>query len=126
MGPIKRVLYIVAIVISSVFVWFAEPLPAQMLLAGSTPEDGAVLDGAVRTVRVWFDQKPQVSRSSLEIDGPGNRARIEGLHTMGENDLMGRVTGPMPDGEWTMTWTTIGIDGEERSGNVTFTVQRQR
>ena len=122
----RSVLYTVAIVISSVFVWLAEPLPAQIVLAGSTPEDGAVLDGAVRTVRVWFDQELQVSRSTLDIDGPGNRATIEGLHTMGENDLMGRVSGPMPDGEWTMTWTAIGIDGEERSGNIMFTVQRQR
>ena len=61
-----------------------------------------------------------------EITGPGNRAKIEGLHTMGENDLMGRVTGPMPDGEWVMSWTVVGADGEARTGNITFTVKRPR
>ena len=99
---------------------------AQIELRGSTPEDGAALDGPVRTVRVWFDKLPEVAKSTLTISGPGNRAEVEGLHTMGENDLMGRVTGPMPNGEWTMTWTAVAADGEERAGTVTFTVQRNR
>ena len=105
---------------------FAAPSSAQITLEGSTPVDGAALDGPVRTVRVWFDEAPDVSKSSLTIAGPANRARIEGLHTMGENDLMGRLTGPMPDGEWTMTWTTVGKDGAEQTGTTTFTVQRRR
>ena len=102
------------------------PAAAQITLEGSTPEDGAALENPVRTVRVWFDQAPVVAQSTLEISGPGNRATVEGLHTMGENDLMGRVTGPMPDGEWTMTWTAVGPDGEEQTGTITFTVQRAR
>jgi len=108
----------------ALFALLATPVSAQITLAGSTPEDGAALDGPVRTVRVWFDLAPPVEGSTLEISGPGNRARIEGLHTMGENDLMGRVTGPMPNGEWTMTWTVDRADSEKQSGTVTFTVQR--
>lgn len=108
----------------ALFALLATPVSAQITLAGSTPEDGAALDGPVRTVRVWFDLAPPVEGSTLEIFGPGNRATIEGLHTMGENDLMGRVTGPMPNGEWTMTWTVDRADGEKQSGTVTFTVQR--
>ena len=80
----------------------------------------------VRSVRVWFDEAPDVAESSLTISGPGNRATVEGLHTMRENDLMGRVSVPMPDGEWTMTWATVGADGLERTGSVTFTVDRGR
>ncbi|MDA1092291.1 MAG: copper resistance protein CopC [Acidobacteria bacterium] len=101
----------------------AGPASAQMTLAGSTPEDGAALNGPVRTVRVWFDTAPPLENSTLELSGPGNRAKIEGLHTMGENDLMGRVTGPMPNGEWTMTWTVVGADGTKQTGTVAFTVQ---
>lgn len=103
-----------------------DAVEAQIELRGSTPEDGAALDGPVRTVRVWFDKSPEVAKSTLTISGPGNRAKIEGLHTMGENDLMGRVTGPMPNGEWTMTWVAVAADGDERTGTVTFTVQRNR
>ena len=104
----------------------AAPASAQIAIAGSTPEDGAALGGPVRTVRVWFDEAPVVSKSTLEISGPGNRATIEGLHTMGEQDLMGRVSGPMPDGDWTMRWTAVGVDGEVQTGTVTFTVDRAR
>ena len=106
------------------FALLGTPVSAQITLAGSTPEDGAALDGPVRTVRVWFDLAPPVEGSTLEISGPGNRATIEGLHTMGENDLMGRVTGPMPNGEWTMTWTVDRADSEQQSGTITFAVQR--
>ena len=126
MEIIKSVVVVFALVVCSMLVLHVVPASAQIVLAGSTPEDGADLDGPVRTVRVWFDQSPQVSRSTLEITGPGNRAKIEGLHTMGENDLMGRVTGPMPDGEWVMSWTVVGVDGEARTGNITFTVKRPR
>lgn len=45
---------------------------------------------------------------------------------MGEQDLMGRVSGPMPDGDWTMRWTAVGVDGEVQTGTVTFTVDRAR
>jgi methionine-rich copper-binding protein CopC len=104
----------------------AGPASAQIALAGSTPADGAALDVPVRTVRVWFDRPPQLDESTLEISGPGNRATIEGLHVMDENDLMGRVSGPMPDGEWRLTWTAAGADGEPQTGTITFTVQRAR
>ncbi len=112
------------VLVGLAFVLLAGQASAQIKLEGSTPPDGAALDGPVRTVRVWFDTAPPVDGSSLAISGPGNRAKIEGLHTMGENDLMGRVTGPMPNGEWTMTWTTVGADGEEQTGTITFSVQR--
>lgn len=117
--------WFVALVVLGVLV-AVPPVSAQIKLAGSTPEDGAALNGPVRTVRVWFDEAPDVDESTLEMSGPGNRAKIEGLHTMGENDLMGRVTGPMPNGEWTMTWTAVGADGEEQTGTITFTVDRGR
>jgi methionine-rich copper-binding protein CopC len=104
----------------------AGPASAQIALAGSTPEDGAALDVPVRTVRVWFDTAPRLDESTLEISGPGNRATIEGLHVMDENDLMGRVSGPMPDGEWRLTWTAAGADGEPQTGTITFTVKRAR
>ena len=67
-----------------------------------------------------------VAESTLELSGPGNRAKIEGLHTMGENDLMGRVTGPMPNGDWEMSWTAVGSDGKTQTGSVRFTVDRNR
>ncbi|MEE2638763.1 MAG: copper resistance CopC family protein [Acidobacteriota bacterium] len=104
----------------------ASPVEAQIALVGSTPGQDAKLSGPVRTVRVWFDVAPVMSESTLEITGPGNRATVEGVHTMGENDLMGRVSGPMPDGEWTMRWTAVGPDGESQTGSITFTVDRGR
>ena len=115
------------VLVGLAFVLLAGQASAQIKLEGSTPPDGAALDGPDRTVRVWFETAPPVDGSSLAISGPGNRAKIEGLHTMGENDLMGRVTGPMPNGEWTMTWTTVGADGEAKrtlDGVIDFCIER--
>lgn len=102
----------------------AAPVSAQIAAVRSTPEDGAELDLPVRTVRIWFDEAPLVDKSTLDIKAPGNRARAEGLHSMGENDLMARVVGPMPNGNYVLTWTTAGADGQEQTGTISFTVQR--
>ena len=69
METIKSVVLVFALVVCSMLVLHVVPASAQIVLAGSTPEDGADLGGPVRTVRVWFDQSPQVSRSTLEIPG---------------------------------------------------------
>ncbi len=89
-----------------------------------SPEDGARLSGPVRTLRVWFDQEPDLERSQLELTGPNGPLSVEGLHTMGEKDLMARVSGRMPDGSYTATWRTAGEDGHLRTGEWTFTIER--
>lgn len=58
MEIIKSVVVVFALVVCSMLVLHVVPASAQIILAGSTPEDGADLDGPVRTVRVWFDQSP--------------------------------------------------------------------
>ena len=89
-----------------------------------SPEDGATLSGPVRTLRVFFNQEPDVPLSKLELDGPQGPLSVEGLHTMGEKDLMARVSGRMPDGAYTARWQTAGDDGHVLTGEWTFTIDR--
>jgi methionine-rich copper-binding protein CopC len=37
---------------------------------------------------------------------------------------MARLSGPMPDGEYTLHWKTSDSEGEESEGAFTFTVKR--
>lgn len=90
----------------------------------TSPEDGATLSGPVRTLRVWFNQEPVLPQSKLELEGPAGPMKVEGLHTMGEKDLMARVSGRMPDGSYTARWRTAGDDGQVLTGEWTFTVDR--
>lgn len=97
---------------------------AHLKALKTNPEEGATQNGPVRTIRVWFNQEPDVPLSKLELEGPQGPMNIEGLHTMGEKDLMARVTGRMPDGSYTARWRTAGDDGHVLTGEWTFEVAR--
>ncbi len=97
---------------------------AHLKVSNTNPEDGAKLSGPVRTLRVWFNQEPDVPLSKLELTGPTGPLNVEGLHTMGEKDLMARVSGRMPDGSYTAKWQTAGDDGHVLTGEWTFTIDR--
>ena len=88
------------------------------------PQDGATLSRPPTTLRVWFSEAPDVELSGLELEGPTGELEVEGLHTMGRNDLMGRIVGRLVDGEYTASWKTVDASGEELSGEWTFTVKR--
>ncbi len=97
---------------------------AQIRMSATSPADRATLNGPVRTLRVWFDLEPDLSASTLELVGPDGALSVEGLHTMGEKDLMARVSGRMPDGSYTATWRTAASDGHLRTGEWSFTIDR--
>ncbi len=97
---------------------------AHLKVSNTSPEDGAELTGPVRTLRVWFNQEPDLPLSKLELTGPNGPLSVEGLHTMGEKDLMARVSGRMPDGSYTAKWQTAGDDGHVLTGEWTFTIDR--
>ena len=107
--------------------WIGFALPAayaHLKASKTSPEDGATLSGPVRTLRVWFNQEPDVPLSKLELEGPAGPMKVEGLHTMGEKDLMARVSGRMPDGAYTARWKTAGDDGHVLTGEWSFTIDR--
>ncbi len=97
---------------------------AHLKVSNTSPEDGAKLSGPVRTLRVWFNQEPDLPLSKLELTGPNGPLNVEGLHTMGEKDLMARVSGRMPDGAYSAKWQTAGDDGHVLTGEWTFTIDR--
>jgi methionine-rich copper-binding protein CopC len=88
------------------------------------PEDGATLSRPPSALRVWFSEAPDVELSGLELEGPTGELEVEGLHTMGRNDLMGRIVGKVVDGEYKASWKTVDSGGEELTGEWTFTVKR--
>ena len=58
------------------------------------------------------------------LTGPEGEWTLEGLHTRGENDLMVRVVGRVPDGEYLAKWKAQGDDGHVRQGEWKFTLKR--
>lgn len=105
-------------------VFVASALSAEVEAVKTLPENGAVSDKPVRSLRVWLNEEPDVEQCKLELEGPQGALTVTGLHTMGEKDLMARVAGAMPDGEYTAKWSVTDKDGKVREGTWTFTVKR--
>lgn len=97
---------------------------AHFKVAKTEPADGAVVDRPVRDLRVWFTQQPDVALSKLELTGPSGALQVQGVHSMGEKDLMGSVVGTMPDGQYTAKWKAAGDDGHVLEGEWKFSVKR--
>jgi hypothetical protein len=98
---------------------------AHIQVTRSEPADGSTVDRPIRSIRIFFDQVPDLERSTLELVGPeGAAVEVTGVHTMGEQDLMATVSGRMPDGDYTIRWKTAGQDGHAREGEIHFTLQR--
>ncbi|MFM1895548.1 MAG: hypothetical protein RLZZ385_622 [Pseudomonadota bacterium] len=97
----------------------------QTPFIGAEPEVGAVLTRAPRTLRLYYQELPDVPRSSLMLLGPGgNSLNLRGMHTMGANDLMIEINDQVPNGEYTVQWKTfVGDDPTEYEGSYTFSVQ---
>lgn len=94
-------------------------------LLNTEPEIGTVLTRSPRTLRLFFDALPDVSRSSLLLLGPDGEYPLRDLHTMAADDLMIEILNPsVPDGSYTVRWSTVvGNDPAVYSGSFQFTVQ---
>ena len=88
------------------------------------PPNGQTLSRPPQHLRVFFDVLPDPAQSELTLEGPEGELRVEGLHTMGENDLMARIVGRLADGEYTARWRATGTDGSTSDGQWTFVVKR--
>ncbi len=113
-------LLLVALVLSLA----AAPGWSQVEATRTAPEDGSTETSPARALRVWFPEAPDPAKSSLELEGPEGPLSVTGLHTMGENDLMARVSGRMPDGEYAASWTFTGTSGSSATGSWSFSIAR--
>lgn len=93
------------------------------LLRAEPAVDG-LLTRAPRTLRLYYDALPDVSRSSLRLIGPNGEHRLRGLHTMAADDLMIEIMDPVTDGEYTVEWVTaVGDDPTVHRGAYRFSVR---
>lgn len=91
-------------------------------LLSAEPAIDAELNRAPRTLRLFYNALPDVSRSSLRLVGPaGNELALRGLHTMAADDLMIEIMDPVQPGTYTVYWTTVvGDDPTVYDGSFQF------
>ncbi len=92
-------------------------------LLSAEPEIDGNLSRVPRTLRLYYDALPDVSRSSLKLIGPNGEHQLRGLHTMAADDLMIEIMDPVTDGNYTVEWSTVvGDDPAVYSGSYSFSV----
>src|SRR5580658_10287165 len=99
---------------------------AHTKLLKTEPADGAVLSAVPQDVELWFDEKPDVSVSRIEIAGPSGSVELGPTHSMSEKSLMAVVKGNIGDGKYTVTWRAAGDDGHVSKGTFSFMLKRSR
>ena len=121
--PRKALTYLLASVLLATA---CSAAPQATPFISAEPEVGSVQSRLPRTLRLYFEQLPDVPRSSVTLTGPGGELNLRGLHTMGANDLMMEIYDEVVDGQYTVDWQTyVGEDPNQYSGSYSFTVQAE-
>lgn len=103
--------------------------PAELLNAA--PAAGAVLDVAPRALTLRFNRTPEVPGSAIELRHQNGRLiPLRSLHSMGDNDLMVLLDGPLSDGQYDVRWRarfarTTAAAEHELKGGWTFSLKTQ-
>ena len=115
--------YLLAPALAAVSCSVAKP-PTPFISA--EPEVESVQTRLPRTLRLYFEQLPDVPRSSVTLTGPNGELNLRGLHSMGANDLMMEIYDEVVDGQYTVEWQTyVGEDPNQYSGSYSFTVRAE-
>ena len=93
-------------------------------LLRAEPEIDGEFTRAPRTLRLYYDALPDVSRSTVSLTGPAGDYPLRGLHTMAADDLMIEIMEPLTAGEYTVYWTTVVADDlSVHQGSFNFSVR---
>lgn len=120
----KNMRMLVAIFTLAVFQSACTTAGSDGAFISAEPEQGAVLSTAPRQLRLYYVELPDVPSSSVILEGPNGEVNLRGLHTMGANDLMMEIFDEVPNGSYTVKWSTVlGDDPTQHQGQYEFTVQ---
>lgn len=95
-------------------------------LTRSNPAVDATLTVAPKTIELWWNEKPEVSLTTITILG-SDSAKVALGKVRGSADLMGvaaDVTGPVAAGKYLLRWKTAGKDGHAVRGSFTFSISK--
>jgi methionine-rich copper-binding protein CopC len=109
-----------AVAVLALCVW----VQAHTKLEKSVPADGATLTTAPTSIQLFFNEKPDLKVTKVEITGPSGKVELGPAHSMADKDIMAPVKGTLGDGKYTVAWRAAGTDGHVQKGEFSFTVQK--
>jgi len=97
---------------------------AHTKLEKSDPADGATLTTSPKWVQLFFNEKPDLKVSKVELTGPSGKIELGAAHSMADKDIMSTIDRTLDSGKYTVSWQTAGKDGHVIKGSFSFTVSR--
>jgi methionine-rich copper-binding protein CopC len=97
---------------------------AHTTLQKSEPADGATLTTPSTSVQLFFNEKPDLKVTKVDITGPSGKVELGPAHSMADNDIMAAIKGPLGNGKYTVNWQAAGKDGHVQKGAFSFSVQK--
>ncbi len=93
-------------------------------LVKSTPSNGEALKASPREVKLWFNEKPEVSFTSITIlTADSTRvATIKGTATADSMAVALPVSATLAPGKYLINWRTASTDGHAVRGSFGFTI----
>ncbi len=108
-------------------VWILGGTPsAHTKLQKSEPAANSTVTAPPPHVQLWFNEKPDLKVSKIEVTGPSGKLDLGPAHLMDPKTVMATIKGDVPDGKYTATWRTAGKDGHVIKGEFVFTVKRSQ
>ncbi len=99
---------------------------AHAKLEKSEPAKNATVTAPPPHLQLWFNEKPDVKTSKIELRSASGPVKLGPVHSMDAKTLMAVVSGDMPDGSYTVSWQTAGDDGHVLKGEFTFSLKRAK
>jgi copper transport protein len=126
MKTARRLVAVVALAGVAVFAG-AGPASAHAELVSSDPANGATLETAPTEIRITFSEQPDPAVSGIFIyDSSGARLGDDIVGppaAQGDRTLVFPITGELPKGVYTVSWTTTSVeDGHTTTNSFTFGV----
>lgn|GEM_PF-268614 len=95
---------------------FAAASDANVL--NSQPKTDEVVTNKLEDIRIWFDALPTGDPVITITDADNNKTAVRGVHTMGQQDLMGFVPENLQNGSYKINWVVGG-----QTGAIPFTLK---
>ncbi len=100
---------------------FANSAFAHTHIESSSPQNGEVLTEQLNEITLTFEGKIEQSSSFTLQKADGEAVQVDSV-TVSDNVLIGSLSTPLENGEYSINWSIIGADGHVIQGEVPFTV----
>jgi methionine-rich copper-binding protein CopC len=97
---------------------FAVSASARIKITKCNPEPDSTVNTQPHSIEIRFDQEVDPAKSSIKVTGAKGAVKLSEVHPMGPKWIMSSVVEQMPDGKYTVAWST-GAD----KGTFTFTIK---